>query len=82
MRIMYTIGALFGLVFVAKLFFWAVSYSANPTPQGIERAGALIAEAVVPWWLPVVEALACIGGIVGAVLVLVFMWRLLVEDAI
>jgi hypothetical protein len=30
---MYTIGALFGLVFVAKLFFWAVSYSANPTPK-------------------------------------------------
>jgi len=82
MRILYTIGTLLSLVFVAKFLWWAVSYTANPTPQGIERASVLIAEAVVPWWLPVLEALAAIGGIIGAILVMVFLLRLIAEDAI
>jgi len=82
MRVLYAIGTLFSLVFVAKLLWWVVSYAANPTPQGIERAGTLIAEAAIPWWLPALVTLASIGGIVGAVLVIVFLLRLKAEGII
>jgi hypothetical protein len=83
-RILYAIGRLFWLAFVTELLWWVVSYTVNPTPQGIERAGTLIAEAAVPWWLPVLEVLAVIGGggIVSAVLVMVFLRRLIDEDAV
>ena len=79
MRILRAIGTLLSLYFMVRLSLWVVSYAANPTPQGIERAGTLIAEAAVPWWLPALEALAPIGGGILAVLVLFFLSRMIAQ---
>jgi len=81
MKILKFVGLIFLLSLWAKIFMWTVSYMTNPPSQGIQRAGELIAEASVPWWLPVLVALASIGGILGAGLVVVFLLRLIAEDA-
>ena len=67
---MRVIAAILSVPTIAGIIVWAISYTANPTPEKIDQAGQLIAQAATPWWVSVIQFLAPLGtigaiGIVG-----------------
>lgn len=63
-----------GIPLLIGLVIWFLTVLTNPTsPQVSQQAGELIAQAAVPWWLPVIQFLVGIPGIVGGVLVVAFL---------
>lgn len=62
------------LVFIAPLlvqiFAWGASSLMNPSSDNIEKGAELIAKAVVPWWIGVMEWLAGWGGAISAILII------------
>jgi hypothetical protein len=67
------IGSIFALISIIGVFIWAFSYQINPTPEKIDQAGQLIAQAAIPWWVSVIQFLASLG-IIGAILILIFLY--------
>jgi hypothetical protein len=57
---------------------WALSYVANPSPEKIDQSGQIIAQAAIPWWIPVIQWLLPFGilGIIGIIVLL----RLVLKD--
>ena len=54
---------------------WAFSYLINPSPEKIDQAGQLIAQAATPWWIPVIQFLASASlGIFGAILIIALLY--------
>lgn len=66
------IGAIFSIPIVAGMIIWALSYVVNPSPDKISQAGQLIAQAAIPWWVPVIQFLATMGtfGAIGIIVLL------------
>jgi hypothetical protein len=34
---------------------WGLSYLLNPSPEKIGRAGEIIVQAAIPWWVPIIQ---------------------------
>lgn len=54
------------------MVIWVLSYAANPSPEKISQAGQLIAQAAIPWWIPIIQFLATLG-ILGAIGIIVLL---------
>jgi hypothetical protein len=70
---MQAIGKIFSAITVGGFFIWAINYVASPSPEKITKAGELIAQAAIPWWLPVINFLAPLG-IIGFILIIVLLF--------
>jgi hypothetical protein len=69
------IAFLASIPFLVHTAAWAFSYSLNPSPEKIEQAGELIAQAAIPWWVSVIQFLASAPfGILGTILILVLLY--------
>jgi hypothetical protein len=67
------IGKIFSLIAGASFIIWAISYIASPSPEKIADAGQLIAQAAIPWWMPVIQFLAPLG-IIGGICIIVVLF--------
>jgi hypothetical protein len=67
------IAAILSIPTIAGFIWWALSYSVNPSPDKIDQAGQLIAQAAIPWWVSVIQFLAPLGFI-GAIGILVLLF--------
>jgi hypothetical protein len=50
---------------------WALSMSVNASPVNIAKAGDLIAQAAVPWWISAIQWLAPLGLLGTLVMLLI-----------
>jgi hypothetical protein len=64
-------GFIFGIPLVISMIVWAFSTMANPSADNIAKAGNLIAQAAIPWWIPVIIWLAPLGLIGGPLIFLI-----------
>jgi len=76
------IATIFSIPIIAGMIVWVFSYAVNPSPDKIDQAGQLIAQAAIPWWVSVIQFLAALGTL-GAIGIIVFLflasarkWRL------
>jgi len=76
------IAAIFSIPIIVGMIVWVLSYAVNPSPEKINQAGQLIAQAAIPWWVSVIQFLAPLGAL-GAIGIIVFLflasakkWRL------
>jgi hypothetical protein len=67
------IAFIFSVPTIIGTAVWSLSYLINPSPEKIGQAGQLIAQAAIPWWVPVIQFLAPLG-ILGAILILVLLY--------
>lgn len=58
---------------VAPMAWWTFSYALNPSPEKVGKAGELIAQAAIPWWIPVIQFFAPLG-IMGVIVILVLLF--------
>lgn len=66
MGIIRAIPTLLAIPLILSMVILVISTAINPTPDKIEKAGEILAEAATPWWIPVFEVLATIlGGLVA-----------------
>jgi hypothetical protein len=65
----------FGLPLLIKFFFFINSMN-NPGPENIEKGIEIIAETSIPWWIGIMNWLASIPGMAGAILIILFVWFL------
>ncbi|MFO7996672.1 MAG: hypothetical protein R6U93_05985 [Dehalococcoidia bacterium] len=65
---------MFSIPVIAGTVVWVCSYTLNPSPDKIDQAGTLMAQAAIPWWVSVTQFLADLGtlGAVGIILLLFF----------
>jgi hypothetical protein len=78
---MKTIGLILSIPLLAQIAVWGCSTSLNPSPENIAQAGELMAQAVVPWWLPIINFLAS-WGTFGAILVVILLFLLVKSGAL
>ena len=67
------IAAIFSIPIIVGTIVWVLSYAVNPSPDKIEQAGQLIAQAAIPWWVSVIQFLAALGTL-GAIGIIVFLF--------
>lgn len=66
-------ATILGIPFLISVATWIVASLSNPTSgQVIEKGGELIAQAAIPWWIPVLQFLSGIP-LVGAILAVIFL---------
>lgn len=70
---MKTIAFLMSLPTLVSMAIWAMDYIINPAAEKISLACDLIAQAAVPWWIPVIQFLLPLG-ILGGVATLVLLY--------
>lgn len=75
------VGAIITLIFLIPtlvgLMIWSHNLSKNPEdPNNLEQGANLIANNAVPWWIGILEWLAGLPGIIGASLVIAFIFFL------
>ncbi len=70
---MKVIAFIFSIPTIVGMAIWSFGYLINPSPEKVSQAGQLIAQAAVPWWIPVIQFLAPLG-IGGAILILVLLY--------
>lgn len=76
------IAWLFGIPLLIGIAAWIIQSLANPSsPQVIEKVGELIAQAAIPWWVPVLQFIVGIP-IVGGTLGVAFLFLLARENSI
>jgi len=76
------IAQIFNIIFLIGIVVWLVQSLTNPTsPEVIEKAGELIAQAAIPWWIPVLQFIVSIP-ILGGTLGVVFLFLLARENSI
>jgi hypothetical protein len=68
-KIIKIILAVLGAISAISIIFWVVNVMTNPTPENISQGGQLIADAITPWWIPVIQFLATFGVIGGIAIV-------------
>jgi hypothetical protein len=73
---MKTIGFIFGCITIISFTFLVVNAVINPTPENISQVGTLIAQASIPWWITVMEFLSKVGGTIGGIAIVVFLFLL------
>ena len=56
-----SIALILGFTTAISFGIWAVNYMINPTPENMSKVGQLIAQSVIPWWLPVIQFLSSWG---------------------
>lgn len=64
------------LVFTLPLFIqilgWATCSVTNPASTNMTKAGELIGQAAIPWWIGILTWLSQGGGIISAILIILF----------
>lgn len=70
------IGVICGYVTLVSFAIWVLKVMANPTPANFDQVGTLIAQAAIPWWIPVIEFLAKVGNVIGGIAIAVFLFLL------
>jgi hypothetical protein len=59
--------------FVVAFLAWAIQCISNPgSTQTIQKAGDLIAQAAVPWWIPILQFLTSVP-VVGGIAAIIFL---------
>jgi len=71
------LGLLIGLIVIIPLIIGFLSWNAKNSndpgnPENLEEGIGIMSDSIIPWWLGILEKLANIGGIVGAILVVGF----------
>lgn len=78
---MKTLAFILGIPLLIGIVIWILQSLANPTsPEVIERAGELMAQAAILWWIPVLQFLLSIP-IFGSILAVVFLFLLARSDS-
>lgn len=67
------------IIAITPMTYWAFSYVLNPSTEKISEAGELIAQAAVPWWIPVIQFFAPLG-VIGAIVILALLYFVAVNQ--
>ena len=68
---------IFGLPTLIGLLFWTVQVTSDPgNPEHLEEGVEMVAESAIPWWLGIFEWLAGLPSIIGAFLIIGFIFFL------
>jgi len=70
------IGVIFGYIALFSFVIWVLKVVANPTPANLDQIDILIAQAAIPWWIPIIEFLAKVGNAIGGIAIAVFLFLL------
>jgi len=75
------IGAIIGLIvaipLLLSLLSWTIQNANDPgNSENLQEGTEIIADAAIPWWLGIFEWLAGLPGIIGALLIIGFVFFL------
>lgn len=66
----------FGLPLLLTILFWTMDSLNNPNLNNIAEGVRLTEKVAIPWWIGIIEWLIGLPGLIGAIMIFIFVFFL------